>query len=257
MARAKKVKIPDNLIDYYGIYKLDRNLSAREIKKMLRSIQGDIRANMSSGSLNGEAILFKLQESFHQVADALKVFKNDDTKEEYDAQLDAAYANGTLNTEAQAVAEDLYAEIEALFLKGNYQRAAQKCTEALNNNVHDARIYGLLARSYYALRDVVRSLKTVAEGVKIHPENLELLRIGARFSNEGQDDLNTAQSYINRMFELDADNKFAYAEQIYLYLCSGKNDLAYQNIDEYIEMHPQDMEFRKTCAYDLIGYSYN
>ncbi len=253
----KKNNLPNNLIDYYAVFLLDRNLSAKEIKKKLRSIQGDIRENMSSGSLNSEEVLAKLQASFHQVADALKVFKNDETKKKYDAQLDEAYATGALNTEAQKVAEDLYAEIEALFLKGNYQKAAQKCTEALNNNVRDAKIYGLLARSYYALRDVVRSVNTVAEGIKIHPENMELLRIGARFTNEGQGDFNTAQGYINRMFDLDQDNKYAHAEQIYLYLCNDKIDLAYQNIDNYINQHPQDSEFRKLCAYDLIGHSYS
>lgn len=256
-AKEKKVKVPENIIDYYAVYMLDRNLAAKEIKKKLRSIQGDIRENMSSGSLNSDEIMAKLQKSFNQVADALKVFKNDETKTEYDAQLDAAYESGLLNTEAQTMAEDLFAEIEALFLKGNYQGAARKCTDALNNNVRDARIYGLLARSYYALQDVARSLQTVADGVKIHPENLELLRIGARFANEGKDDYNTAQNYINQMFSIDAESKFAYAEQIYLYLCSGKTDLAYQNIDEYMEKHPYDNEFRRTCAYDLIGFSYN
>ena len=255
--KAKKVKIPENIIDYYAVYALDRKLDAQAIKKKLRSIQGDIRENMSSGSLNSDEVMAKLQESFVQVADALKVFKNKETKEEYDAQLDAAYANGVLNTEAQSMAEDLYAEIEAMFMKGNYQGAAKKCTDALNSNVRDARIYGLLARSYYALQDIARSLQTVVEGIKIHPENLELLRIGARFSNEGKDDYNMAQEYINRMFSIDANNKFAYAEQIYLYLCTGKNDLAYQNIDEYLQGNPHDNEFRRTCAYDLIGFSYN
>lgn len=255
--KAKKVRIPENIIDYYAVYALDRKLDAQAIKKKLRSIQGDIRENMSSGSLNSNEVMAKLQESFNQVAEALKVFKNKETKEEYDAQLDAAYANGVLNTEAQTMAEDLYAEIEAMFLKGNYQGAARKCTDALNNNVRDARIYGLLARSYYALQDFSRSLQTVVEGVKIHPENMELLRMGARFSNEGKEDYNTAQEYINRMFSIDANNKFAYAEQIYLYLCTGKNDLAYQNIDEYLQGNPHDNEFRRTCAYDLVGFSYS
>lgn len=255
--KAKKVKIPKNIIDYYAVYALDRKSDVQAIKTKLRSIHGDICENMSSGSLNSDEVMAKLQESFDQVVVALKVFKTKETKEEYDAQLDAAYENGVLNTEAQAMAEDLYAEIEAMFLKGNYQGAARKCTDALNNNVRDARIYGLLARSYYALQDITRSLQTVVEGVKIHPENMELLRMGARFSNEGKEDYNTAQEYINRMFAIDADNKFAYAEQIYLYLSTGKNDLAYQNIDEYLQSHPHDNEFRRTCAYDLMGFSYS
>lgn len=255
--RKTKVKIPENLIDYYAVYTLDRKLSAKEIKKSLRSIQGDICENMSSGSLNSDENMAKLQTAFNMVADALKIFKDEEKKKKYDIQLDEAYRQGILKTEEQKMAEDLYAEIEAMFLKGNYRGAAKQCNDALNNNIHDAKIYGLLARSYYALREVDRSLRTVADGVKIHPEDMELLKIGARFYNEGKNDYNAAQNYINQMLSLDEDNKFANAEQIYLYLCSGKSELAYQNMDEYIEKHPCDNEFRRTCAYDLIGYSYH
>lgn len=155
------------------------------------------------------------------------------------------------------MAQDLYEEIEAMFLKGNYQGAIRKCMDALNNGVRDYRVYILLAKSYFLLNDTDNSLKTVEDGLQVHPDNLLLLRAGARFSNEGKHDFDRSQKYINKMLEIDSDNNLANAEQSYLYLSTGKEDLAYQLIDQYVEKHPNDSEFRKSCAYDLVGYSYS
>lgn len=259
MAKAKQKKkfnIPEGLIDYYVLYAIDRRTSTKEIRKLLLQRQGEIRSNMANGSLNSPEIMNKLQEAFDEIANAVKTFKNDERRKEYDAILDAAYEAGKIDVEAQAMAQDLYEEIEAMFMKGNYRGAVRKCMEALNNNVRDYRIYILLAQSYFALNDTDRSLSTVDDGLKVHPDNLPLLRAGARFSNEGKQDYNRAQGYVNRMMELDADSSLSVSEQSYLYLSTGKEDLAYKLIDEYVEKHPNDMDFRKNVAYDLVGYSY-
>lgn len=260
MAKNKKksnVNIPDGILDYYAMYGLDRKASTREIRKQLLQKQGEIRSNMANGALNSEEILEKLQEAHNTLAAAIKTFKTDDRRKEYDLMLDAAYETGKIDVEAQSMAQNLYEEIEALFLKGNYRGAVRRCMETLNNNVHDYRIYILLAQSYFALNDLDGSLRTVEDGLKVHPDNLPLLRAGARFSNEGKQDYDRAQKYVNRMMELDPESSIANSEQCYLYLTTGKDDLSYQLIDEYIGKHPNDTEFRKDCAYDLVGYSYS
>lgn len=250
-------KIPDGFIDYYVVYSLDRKDDTKTIRKILLKMQGEYCSQASGGSLNDPAILAKLQENKKNIAEAIKTFKNDERRKEYDAMLDAAYEVGKIDVEAQAMAQDLYEEIEAMFMRGNYQGVVRKCMDALNNNVRDYRIYLLLARSYYALNDALRSLKTVDDGLQIHSENMPLLKAGARFSNEGTQDYDRAQGYVNRMMEIDPESPIAAAEQSYLYLTNGKADLAYQMIDEYLEKHPTDQEFRQNCAYDLIGYSYS
>lgn len=261
MARDKKKKkninIPEGIVDYYAIYSIDRNLGTKEIKKLLLQRQGEIRSQMAGGALNAPEILEKLQEAYNEIANVVKVFKNEERRKEYDILLDAAYEAGKIDVEAQTMAQDLYEEIEAMFLKGNYRGAVKKCLEALNNNVKDYRIYILLAKSYFALNDPDKSISTIDDGLSVHPNNMPLLRAGARFSNEGKKDYNKAQSYVNRILEIDADSAIAASEQSYLYMSTGKQDLAYKMIDDYIEKHPSDMEFRKDCAYDMIGYSYS
>ncbi|MCM1218534.1 MAG: hypothetical protein NC548_28940 [Lachnospiraceae bacterium] len=258
MAKKKrKVNIPEGIVDYYAIYGIDRQMGTKEIRKQLLKIQGEIRSNMSNGALNDAEILKKLQESYHDIANAVKTFKTEERRKEYDVILDAAYEAGRINEEAQVYAEDLYEEIRALFLKGNYRGAIKKAMDALNNNARDYRIYMLLAQSYFALNEVDRSLNTVEKGLSVHPDNMSLLRAGARFANEGKDDFERAQKYVNRMLEIDPDSALAASEQSYLYVCNGKTDLAYKLIDEYMDKHPDDIDFRRDCAYDLVGYSYN
>lgn len=255
--RKRNVKIPEGIVDYYAVYSLDRKLGTKEIRKQLMRKQGEIRSNMASGSLNGPEFLEKQQEMYNMVAAAMKIFKNEDRRKEYDLALDAAYEAGKIDIEAQTMAQDLYEEIEAMLLRGNYQGVIRKCMDALNNGVLDYRIYIFMAGSYSALNDPDRSLKAVENGLQVHPENMPLLRAGARYSNEGKHDFNKAQEYINRMLEIDAESNYAVSEQSYLYLCTGKDDLAYQLIDEYVEKHPNDSEFRQNCAHDLVGHSYS
>lgn len=254
--KGRTVSIPDNLVDYYQIYSLDRNASREDILKQLRRLQGEIRSNMASGALNSDEVLEKLQEAYNQIAEAVKQFKTDERRKEYDKVLDAAYDAGKIDIAAQAMAQNLYEEIEAMFLKGNYRGAIRKCMEALDNNVRDFRIYVLLAQSYFALNDADSSLKTVENGLQVHPDNMPLLRAGARFANDGKQDYDRAQQYVNRMMEIDPESSLATSEQSYLYLSTGKNDLAYQTIDKYLEKHPNDMQFRRDCAHDMVGYSY-
>ena len=255
--KAKNIDIPEGFIDYYVLYGIDRKTKTKDIRKLLFQKQGEIRSNMSNGALNSPEIMKKLQEAGNEIANAIKAFKNDERRSAYDEILDAAYAAGMIDTADQTMAQYLYEEIEALFMKGNYRLAVQKCMDALNNNVRDYRIYILLAQSYFALSDPDRSIKTVDDGLKVHPDNLPLLRAGARFANEGKKDYDKAQGYGNRMLEIDKDSPLAASEQSYLYLSTGKQDLAYGMIDEYVEKHPNDMEFRKDVAYDLVGYSYS
>ena len=108
-----------------------------------------------------------------------------------------------------------------------------------------------------ALNNPDNSIRTIDDGLQVHPNNMPLLRAGARFANTGKNDFERSQQYINRMMQIDPENNLAVSEQSYLYLTSGKQDLAYQLIDGYMEKHPNDIDFRRDCAYDLVGYSYD
>ncbi len=243
------------IVDFYQMFSLDQNASAKEIKKSLRTIQADIRTAMSDGSLNDEEIMKRLQEQSDQVTQAMKCFKNDETKAKYDKELEAAYKSNKVDVEAQKLSQELFEEIAMYFAKQQYKAVISKCVDAINNNVRDIRLYEYLAKSYRLLGDAENALDAVEKGLKVDGDNLDLLKIGSRVYTVNYQNYDEAQKIINHMAEIDKG--CATAEQIHLYLNFGKDEIAYQTLDEYMAAHPADEVFKQNCAYDIIGMSYN
>lgn len=55
--------------------------------------------------------------------------------------------------------------------------------------------------------------------------------------------------------EVAPQSHIGYSEQIYMHLRKGEEKLAFQEIDSYIEEHPENEVFKKAVAYDLNTYS--
>lgn len=244
------------ILDYYQLYGLDRAMKAKEIVKAIRLHQAKARDHMQTVKENSPELFKKVKQMCDMASEAAKCFKTEKAKKEYDKELDLAYQEGRIDVERQKVAESLIGEIENLFASGNYQGVVRRCNEALERKLYDEKLYSYLAQSYDFLGDLSKALNTIDSGLEIYPESIEILSVGARLYNVEQKDYDKAQSMINRMFEVEEDNKWANLEQIYLYLMFEKEELGYQSIDEYLGRHPQDQEFRSACAHDLISYSY-
>ena len=247
----------EKVVDYYVYYSIDRQNDTKTIRDFLMKEQGRIRSHMSSSALNGTEIQMELQEKFNEMAEAMRAFRNDQRRKAYDKKLDEAYKNNMVDMAAQPMSQDLFQELEDMFGKGNYQGVINRCQQAFNSNVLDYRLFIYMAQSYMALNDSTNCYNTLGYGLNSYPDNMEILRAGARLSNTGMNDYNTSQAYINRMLEIDPENRYANSEQCYLYECTGHEDMAYQLMDTYMGRYPSDMEFRNLCAYDLVKHSYS
>ncbi len=243
------------ILDYYRLYDIDRNWKAKEIVNIIRKKQADARTQMAALQGRDEETLKKVQKIFNQASEALKNFKTEDKKKAYDKSLDEAYKNGQIDHEAQKQAENLMEEIEAMFIKGNYKAVVKACNDALNRKLYDEKLFSYMAKSYNFLGEFLKAFKSIEDGVKMYPSSIDILSTGARLYNVSKRDFDMSQGMINQMFKLDPDNKWANVEQIYLYLMFDKEDLAYKTLDQYLNLHPQDNEFKKACAHDLISYS--
>lgn len=243
------------ILDYYRLYDIDRNWKAKEIVNIIRKKQADARTQMAALQGRDEETLKKVQKIFNQASEALKNFKTEDKKKAYDKSLDEAYKNGQIDHEAQKQAENLMEEIEAMFIKGNYKAVVKACNDALNRKLYDEKLFSYMAKSYNFLGEFLKAFKSIEDGVKMYPSSIDILSTGARLYNVSKRDFDMSQEMINQMFKLDPDNKWANVEQIYLYLMFDKEDLAYKTLDQYLNLHPQDNEFKKACAHDLISYS--
>lgn len=253
MAKAKKVKVDPNIIDYYALYNLTRGADSKTLVSQLRKKQGEIKQMMSCSATGSESVMEELLKQDKLVTAAIRIFKNQEKLEEYNAQLDAAIANGTLNTEAQEAAQSALDEIERLFLKGNYNAVIKKCRTAINENGANAKLYNFLAQSYYMV-DQGSALAAVDEFVKAFPKDADALDMGVRYNILVHNDMDKAQDYLNRIHEYYTDSALAAIDQIYIHLAQRNTEMAFKEIDAFVSANPSNQDFRKNIAYDMIGF---
>ncbi|MDO4332903.1 MAG: hypothetical protein Q4C58_09485 [Eubacteriales bacterium] len=143
----------------------------------------------------------------------------------------------------------------AYYRKGNIKLAAQRAQEAIEGNINDPKAYDLLARCYFDMQNYTKSLQTIDSGLAIYANNLDLHWLGARIATVGTQNYDDAQNRINKLLEIAPDKSIGHSEQVYLHLRKGDEDLAFREIDSYIEAHPSDEGFKRGVAYDLDSYS--
>lgn len=253
--KSKKAAVDPNLIDYYSLFNLDRKLSEKDLVVELNK-QININRKKQRMVIQGSANHTELQKWENLIHEAIKVLNKKETRIAYDEKLDAALENGTLNTTAQKIAEDVYAEIEKMFDMNNFNGVIRKCQELLSNNSVETKLYTYMARSYLMSDRPTEAIRAVDDCLNIHPNDFDALQLAARFYNMCNNDLQKSQSFVNRMLELDTENSLAIAEQGYLYLCMNNKEMAFKTFEEYITAHPTNEAFREYCATDIINYSY-
>ena len=144
MAKPKKekpVKFDPNIMDYYAIFGLVRGTDQKTLLSQLRKKQGEIKQMMSAGALNKSEAMQDLLEQDKLVTAAIRIFKSPEKLEEYNVQLDTAYASGAINTQAQEEAKSKLEEIERLFMKGNYAAVIKLCRTSLMESGANAMMY--------------------------------------------------------------------------------------------------------------------
>lgn len=256
MAKQKKtnVKIDPNLVDYYALYNLTRGTDRKTNLKALRAKAGDIKKKMSAGALNSEEIMAKLREQEQLITEAIRVFKSQEELEKYNEMLDAAVETGVLNTVVQQAAKDALEEIERLFMKDNYGAVIKLCRQTLSETGANSRVYYYLVQSYYLNNQADASIQAVDEYIRNFPKEGTALDLGVRYYIMLRNDFNKAQEYMNRILEIDEKSPLAVLDQSYIYLAGRNYDMAFSMVDEYIQAHPADQEFRRASAYDMIAF---
>lgn len=247
-----------NIVDYYIELDIDRSLDTAEIHKILSDVIGKFTKMKSESALNDQSLLIDITNYLNIAIQALPNFLNDTRRKKYDKKLKDAYDEGLIkiNEKRESDIKNIYDKIIETFKLGNFSRVVELCLDAIKNqNIHDYRIYSILATAYFQINELTLSFQTIEDGLKTNPDNIELLKIGARQCVTGNIGYNYAQSYINRMMIVDPNHPSTVSEQAYLLLEMSRKDQAFELIDKYIEAHPSNETFRQNCAQDLIAHS--
>lgn len=242
-------------VDLYRELELDRSWSEEEIRKDLNEKQKIwIRRQ---GSCNDTEQSLLIDDILNKIMEARKFLCKEIKRKQYDKALDQAYKDGKIKDDTQEKLITLLEQARAYYRKGNIKLATKCAEEAIAGQVNDPGAYDLLARCYYEMSDYDKAIGAVDDGIRIFDDNLNLHWLGARIATIGSKDFDDAQRRINVLIEKAPENSIGHSEQIYLHLRKGDEDLAFQEIDTYIEAHPDDESFKKGVAYDLDAYSNN
>lgn len=240
-------------VDYYKELELDRSWDEKTIREKLKDLQ-KVWTKRQSACNDKEQLLIidKIQE---MIENAFRFLTKAIKREKYDEELEKAYKNGTIKDNFEEKLKDLVSQAKAYYRKGNIKAATQVAQEAVDGEVNDPDAYDILARCYFEVSKYDGALDTVDRGIDIFKDDMQLHWLGARISTVGKQDYDDAQQRINRMLEIKPESPLAHSEQIYMHLRKGDEELAFKEIDTYIESHPNDEAFKKSVAYDLNNYS--
>lgn len=240
-------------VDYYKELELDRSWDEKTIREKLKDLQ-KVWTKRQSACNDKEQLLIidKIQE---MIENAFRFLTKAIKREKYDEELEKAYKNGTIKDNFEEKLKDLVSQAKAYYRKGNIKAATQVAQEAVDGEVNDPDAYDILARCYFEVSKYDGALDTVDRGIDIFKDDMQLHWLGARISTVGKQDYDEAQQRINRMLEIKPESPLAHSEQIYMHLRKGDEELAFKEIDTYIESHPNNEAFKKSVAYDLNNYS--
>lgn len=242
----------ERILDYYKAFGLDRSWDEKTLRKELGKAQRTFMRRQST--TNDKEELDQINQTLEILDKAIECLSHPDARKSYDKELDKAYQAGMVNDEAEAQARDALEKAKQFYAKGQIQLAAKFALEAINNKVNDPTAYEILAKCYYDSGDYSASIDTVDKALTVYIDNTYFLWLSARI-NTIVERYDVAQQKINRMLELDPNSSQAHAEQIHFYMYADKEDIAFQQIDQYVTQNPDDTAFKQETAYNLISFT--
>lgn len=240
-------------VDLYKELDIDRAWDEKTIRNHLKNVQKTWIQRQ--GATNDKEQLLLIDSILDNVGNAMRYLTKTVKRQQYDQALELAYKAGKIRDVAEEKLHTILEQARAYYRKGNIKLATKFAEEAVDGEVNDVSAYDLLARCYFDADIYDRALGVIDQGISIFKTDINLHWLGARIATIGTKNFEDAQQRVNRLIEMAPDNSIGHSEQVYLHLRSGDEQLAFQEIDSYIEAHPNDDTFKRGVAYDLDAYS--
>lgn len=246
----------DKIPNYYEIYLLQRGASREDLYRQLKLKRSELENKQDMARSNeNKKVLESIVKYLSELSAAIKVFRNDKRFEEYNKQLDAAIAKGTVDTEYQAQLLASLDEIERLFYQeGNYGAVINRCQQLISEDGASVKLYDFLSRGYYMYKDNENAMRVAEECAKSFSHDIDAFDIAVRMSIKAAKDIDKAQRYMNIMLEKFDNGFMAALDQAYILMAQNNLDMGFRVVDDYIKEHPSDKNFRTRAAYDMISF---
>lgn len=244
-------------INFYDKFSLNRSMTEAEIKQELGNIQRDIIRRQGTTHPNDTVTLQELQENMVIVQEAIQALTTSKKRQAYDKKLDAALAQGKTAAAQQTnpQAHNELGKAKAYFAKGEYEFAVKYAKQAMQNGVNSPEPYEIICRSLFIQGDYEDAVKAADAGAGVFSKDKNLHWLSVRFRIQ-MERYQEAQQRINTMRGMFGVYSELAAEQVYLYYFAEKDEAGKHFLDNYIQKNPNDKEFRKATANNLIDISH-
>lgn len=241
-------------VDYYAMFGLDRSMTEKEIKKALSQVYKELNTMLSCTDPDTETYQEIVEKLDLLQKKAWEPLTKPDKRKKYNAELDKAIKAGNVNKELNKEVQDLLERARKFYLSGKFEMAVKCAKQVLESNVNKPEPYIIISQSLFSMEEFDESIEYVDKGLDAYSDNETLNWLSVRYHTL-IDDYDTAQSRLNEAVEKFGETSLFAAEQIYFYFFIDQFDMGRKLINEYIEKKPNDNEFRRLVAYNLISIS--
>jgi curved DNA-binding protein CbpA len=167
-------------IDYYALLGVSREATEAEIRERFRSLARDAHPDRAPAWRRGQA-----EAKFQELAQAVNVLTNAESRKMYDFELSMAQATGSQG-ESDAIAHDYIAQGIAAFREKRYADAAGNFGLAVHRDPRDVRSRHYLGLASAKSGDMRAAVRAIEEALALDPQNARLLAdAGAIFRQAG------------------------------------------------------------------------
>lgn len=242
-------------VDYYAIFDLDRSMDEKSIKRALGQRQAEVSKLMGSTDRDRTDTLRELQNMMETIRMAIRTLSKPESRRAYDAQLAAAAAAGKVSQEATKEAQDILERARQFFEKGQYQLAIKFARQAVDEqHINREEPFEIISRSQFMLGDYDEAIESAGKAARTFSSSLHLRWLHIRFLAMIED-FNEAQAQLNEAIDSFGADSLLMAEQVYIYAYAGNMPAAHRAIDQYVAANPNDQDYRRYTAQNLIDVS--
>ena len=241
--------------DYYKLYDLPRNETAKVLHKMVMTKYKEYQNKQQATDSSMTEVLEVINKHLSILRNATRDLRNEANKEKYDKRLKKAYEKGLIKDEEVDKAKTILEKALDYFNKGKFELAVRYAREVIQYNEAEEQAYEILVNSYFIMNKYKEGMEICDKAISLFPNNLYFKLRTIRTDILYRNNIDSAQNKLNEILAIYPDDEVTNSEQIFVYLYSKELDLACAEIDKYIKNHTQCDTFRRRVANDLATFS--
>lgn len=246
------------MVNFYQEFAIPMENSVEEIQHHLVKERKKWSLRLNAADLNRRQ---SAEQKINLLDEAVKVFKDNYSKKQYDTQLKKSGQDSQSVQQAYDVSVNVNAGIDAMLMQikniystGNSGATIDLCNQAIMSGIREPLVYQYLIDSYEEMDYCDQALATAQTALALFPDELTFKFTVARILALKFNNCADAQNLLSEVLQQNPDAYGVIALQSEIDLRTGNKQKADQDVNTYINAHPDNTEFKNIVAYAYLRY---